>query len=133
MKKHLWAAATCMSFVFGLPSAMAGSLSDNELVALQAAMQGHIDQSVVNGALLAIDAKTGELNHYYPTKAHPKVMTMGDNFVMCAEVVDDDGKGSMANFYVAREGSRYVIFQSTFGADPALDQMMKDGRVAMAN
>ncbi len=133
MNKYLLAAATCVSFALVLPTAMAGSLGDNDLVALQAAMQSHIDQSVINGALLAIDAKTGELEHYYPTKAHPKVMTMGDNFVMCAEMVDDDGKESMANFYVAREGGRYVVFQSTFGADPALEQMMKDGRVAMAN
>lgn len=133
MKKHLWAIAACVSFAVCAPAAVAGPLGNNELVELQAAMQSHIDQSIVNGALLAIDANTGNLNQYYPTKAHPKVMTMGDNFVLCAEVVDDDGKESMANFYVAREGSRYVVFQTTFGADPALERMMKDGRVAMAN
>lgn len=133
MQKFLLTASVCVSLGFGISPALAGSISDSELVSLQVTMQSHIDATLVEGAMLSMDAASGNVMHYYPTKAHPKVMTMGDNFIMCAEMVDENGNNSMANFYIARAGAKFMVFQTTVGSDPILEKLMKDGRVAMAN
>lgn len=132
MKQFLAASALCTTLL-AMPTAYAGTLSDTDLMALQVTMQSHIDASLVDGAMLYMDPETGNVMHYYPTKAHPKVMSLGDNFVMCAEVVDDMNKASMANFYITRSGAHFVVFQTTVGTDPTLQKLMKDGRATMAN
>ena len=134
MKKHL---AACIIFaglnLFQPAAAMAEPLSDADMVALQVAMQTHIDSALVDGAVLSLDPATGNVVSYYPTKAHPKIMTMGKHIIMCSDFVDVSGKPTMANFYMASDKGRYVVFNTTFGVDPALEKMMKDGKVAMAN
>ena len=115
------------------PPAMAGTLQDGDLLALQVTLQSYIDASLVNGALLSVDAESGKTVQYFPTKAHPKVMALGNDYVMCAEVVDAEGKASMADFYFTRNGGNFVVFQSVVGHDPLLEKLMADNRVSMAN
>lgn len=115
------------------PPAMAGTLQDGDLLALQVTLQSYIDASLVNGALLSVDAESGKTVQYFPTKAHPKVMALGNDYVMCAEVVDAEGKASMADFYITRNGGTFVVFQSVVGHDPLLEKLMADNRVSMAN
>jgi hypothetical protein len=106
---------------------------DGDLLALQVTLQSYIDASLVNGALLSVDAESGKTVQYFPTKAHPKVMALGNDYVMCAEVVDAEGKASMADFYITRNGGNFVVFQSVVGHDPLLEKLMADNRVSMAN
>jgi hypothetical protein len=114
-------------------AAPAWALESNDLVALQAAMQSHIDAVTIDGAVLNFVAAEGKAVPLYPSKAHPKIMTMGAHFVMCADFVDAAGNAVMANFYMAKNESGYVVYHTTFGPDAALEAMMKDGKVAMAN
>lgn len=134
MKKHL---SACIIFaalsIFNPTAASADPLSDADIVALQVTMQSHIDSVLVDGAMLSLDPATGTVVSYYPTKAHPKIMTMGKHIIMCADFVDVSGKTTMANFYIANDKGRYVVFNTTVGADPVLEKLMKDGKVAMAN
>ena len=48
-------------------------------------------------------------------------------------VVDAEGKASMADFYITRNGGTFVVFQSVVGHDPLLEKLMADNRVSMAN
>lgn len=134
MKKILSACAVLATLSFANPAtAVAETLSDADMVSLQVTMQSHIDSVLVEGAMLSLDPASGDVVAYYPTKAHPKIMTMGNYIIMCADFVDADGKGAMANFYMAKDKGRYVVFNTTMGADPVLEKLMKDGKVAMVN
>lgn len=132
MKSFLLTALSVVAISFATP-ALAAKLSDGEIVKLQAEMQMHIDAVSVEGALLGFDAATGKVLSYVPTKAHPKIMAMGEHIIMCADVVDASGKTAMVNFYMAKNGGRYVVFHTTFGDDPALMRMMQSGQIMMAN
>ncbi len=134
MKKHISACFVLASLSFAnCTASLADPVTDADLITLQAAMQSHIDSVLVDGALLGVNAANGNVQEYFPTKAHPKIMTMGEHFVMCSDVVDAAGQKAMANFYIAKDGKRFVVFNTTIGADPVLDKLMQDGKVAMAN
>lgn len=51
-------------------------------------MQQHIQRSLVKDAILQLDAETGEIRSLYPTKAHPTIIAMGDNFILCTDLLD---------------------------------------------
>lgn len=134
MKRLLSIAVIAIAAAFSAaPVHAAGKLSDAQLVQLQALLQRHIDSNLVDGAIPQIDNKDGHLLNYFPTKAHPKIMTTDNFIILCADFVDGDGKQVMANFYVANSNDHYVVFQSTFGHDPALEHLMKSGAAEMAN
>ena len=123
----------CLLSALSATPAFAASLSVQDQVSLQAAMQQYIDSHAVKDALLQIDASTGNINEYVVTKAHPKMMTWGSNAILCSDFVDQSGKTVMGNFYVARTDNGFVVFQVSFGMDPVLDKLMKDGKAVMAN
>jgi hypothetical protein len=130
MKSVLFAAVLLSLNALG---AAAETLSNEKLVKLQTVMQGYIDANAINGALLRFDASTSQVTELFATKAHPKIMTIGQHFVMCADFVDAQGKPVMGNFYIAQDGDRFVVFNTTWGEDAALMSMMKDGKASMAN
>lgn len=132
MFKKLAPAVLALSLFVGAP-ASASTLSGSALVDLQVAMQQYIDSAVVDDALLQVDPATGLIKSYFAVKAHPKIMTWGDNIIMCSDFRDEAGNVVMGNFYMTKRNGQYTVFQATFGADPALDKLMKDGKVAMAN
>lgn len=125
--------AASLFFLASLPGAAAKTLSEGELATLQAAMQNHIDQVSVDGALLELNTKNGQVLELYPAKAHPKIMAAGKYFVLCADFRDENGKDVMVNFYMANNGGRYVVFATTFGHDEALERMLKKGTASAAN
>ena len=134
MKNVLAAVVMSLAVAAFPPLAGAGApLSSSELVELQAMLQTHIEDSLVEGALLDVNDSDGGLKAYYPTKAHPKIMSAGEFLILCADMVDDAGLQVMANFYVARGSHGYVVFETTFGDDPALAALMKSGKAVMAN
>ena len=51
----------------------AGSISIDQKAALQVVMQQHIQTSLVDGAYLYLDRKTGEIRKLYPARAHPVI------------------------------------------------------------
>lgn len=134
MKRVFWICMMAAAAIFTPATASAEiRLTDTQLVELQAVLQTHIDDNLVGGALLRVSEKDGSLLSYYPTKAHPKIMSTDKFLILCAEFIDNDGGDVMANFYLAQSGGRYVVFETTFGPDPALEHLMKSGRAIMAN
>lgn len=132
MKRTLSFLALAITLNLTGPAAAAGKLSGADLIGLQAALQSHIDVNLVDGAMLQMDA-SGSIDTYFPLRNHPKIMTAGDFLVMCADFVDSAGNPVMANFYVKSSAGQYVFFDATFGADPALEALMKSGAATMAN
>ncbi len=130
MKRTILAVALLSLTSFCTPAL---ALTDDELVKLQTVMQTHIDTNALNGALLRFDVETKQVSEMFATKAHPKIMTLGKHFVMCADFVDAQGKKLMGNFYIAQEAERFVVFNTTWGDDAALMSLMSSGQLKMAN
>ena len=104
----------------------------NDKVNLQASMQRHIDTLTVNGAYLHFDPAAGEVQRLHPVTAHPVIMQMGDNFVLCFDFKDDAGKDVAVDFYMARKGKSFVVFHAAVSNRQALQKLMKAGKVTRA-
>lgn len=94
---------------------------------LQAAMQQHIERSLVDGAILHLDTDTGEVKALYPTQAHPMVIAMGDNFVLCADLRDKAGNTMPLDLYMAPSGRSYKVFHSEINNRVPLTKFIKKG------
>lgn len=114
-------------------AAPADAAKVGEMAAMQAAMQQHIDRSLINGALPNFDMKTGKMRHLYPAKAHPMILSLGDYFVLCSDFRDEANAAVNVDFYLALENGRYVIFQMAVEDRKALMQQVRDGKAKRLN
>lgn len=96
--------------------------------AMQAAMQRHIDRTLVNGAYLHLDMNTGEVHLLYPAQAHTTVLSMGDYFVLCSDFRDAADGSVNVDFYLAREDDRFVVFHSVVDDRDVLRQWLREGK-----
>jgi hypothetical protein len=119
-------AAAIAGAVAGAP---ANAASVAEKVALQAAMQRHIDQQSIDGVYLHMDVAGGEVHKLYPLTAHPKVMQMGEHFVLCFDFKDEAGKKVDVDFYMARKGKSYVVFHQTVNDHSLIGRLMSTGKI----
>ena len=94
---------------------------------LQAAMQRHLDRQLVDGAILHLDLQTGEVEHLYPTQAHPMIMTLGNYFVMCSDLKDESGQSYPIDLYMAQVGNRFVVFRTVIDDRTPLKALMNNG------
>ena len=108
-----------------LPARAETPVSEAEMVSLQAAMQIHIDQNLVDGALLQLDDKTGKVRPLYPAKAHPKIMALGRYYYLCANFRDELGNEVMVNFFAVKDHDRYVIFYTDFDDNKELEHLIE--------
>ncbi len=123
-------AALCITLAGGLPVHADGAAdSTADKVRLQAAMQRHIDSLTIDGAVLHLDLASGEGIELFPTQAHPMIMTMGDHFVLCAELKDAAGRPLPIDLYMADTDGRFVTFRTEIGNRSPLQEMMKRGQV----
>ncbi len=117
----------------GSPARAETEVPATEAIGLQAAMQSYIEANLVNGALLHIDDTTGIAHSYYPAKAHPKIMQVGRYYYLCASFRDTGGQDVMLNFYVAKDGNRYVVFHTLIGEDDALEARIEAHAAKLMN
>jgi hypothetical protein len=110
----------------------AHSATIGEMAAMQAAMQQHIDRSLVKGALPHFDMKTGKMRQLYPAKAHPMIFSMGDYFVLCSNF-RDAGNAVNIDFYLARENGLYVVFQMVVEDRKVLMRKISEGTAKRLN
>lgn len=120
---------TFLILCFALISFGATAAGTSEKAVLQAAMQRHIDSQLVDGVVLDLDLETGEVTKLYPTKAHPMILKMGDNFVLCVTLNDTSGNKSLADYYMAPQGAEFVVIRTEINNRDALKNLMKAGVV----
>ena len=94
---------------------------------LQAAMQRHIDRSLIDGALPYLDLESGEVTDLYPTEAHPMIFTIGEGYVLCADLRTMEGTSRPVDFYLMPSGRRYKIVRIEIDNRPPLKALMKAG------
>lgn len=109
------------------PAALLAAPDAALATALQATMQQHIDRSRVNGAFLALDLKSGKLRRLAPGAAHPQIFAMQDGYVLCADMRDEAGNNINVDFFVARKGQGFVVYQSEVDNRDAFRALIKQG------
>jgi hypothetical protein len=124
-------AFACAAVAFSAGAASALSLQDK--ATLQAAMQRHVDRQSVEGAYLHLDAKSGDVVKLHPVTAHPMIMRMGENFVLCFDFRDSAGKDVPIDFYMARKKDSFVVFHASVSDRSVLQRLMQSGKVVRAD
>ena len=94
---------------------------------LQAAMQRHLDRSSIDGALPFMNLETGEVEPLYPTESHPLILTIGDSFVLCADLRTAEGVKRIVDFYLTPAGKRYKIIRMEVDNRAPLKALMTAG------
>ncbi|UUX48491.1 hypothetical protein NUH88_13850 [Nisaea acidiphila] len=110
-------------------SGPATALTLSEKASIQAAMQRHVDGSLVDGAILYLNPKDGEVHKLHPVTAHPMILSMGAHYVLCFDFRDDTGKEVPIDYYMARTSNDYVVFHTAIADRGLLQRLMKDGTV----
>jgi hypothetical protein len=105
---------TAMIIIVGVSTAgFAGndpSIRGQMRTGIQAAMNEHIKDNMVNGRYAIYDAKKGELKWLTLDKLHEGIVKKGDFYVSCADFVDAQGKKYDIDYLVApKEGSYRVL------------------------
>lgn len=100
-----------------------------EKAALQAAMQRHIDRSMVDGVILHLDRASGDVQRLHPVTAHPMILVFGEHFVLCFDFRDDAGNNVPIDYYMARQGSGYTVFHTAVADRALLQDLMAAGKV----
>lgn len=107
-------------------------VSTTKKIMLQATMQQSIARQLVDGKYYYFDAKAAKVHALYPGKTHPMIMRMGEHFILCTNFRKDDGKAVNVDFYVARQGDSFVIFDTVVDNRAPIKQLMKAGHVRVA-
>ena len=110
--------------LFSLPGT-AAEISPEIQVQLQAAMQQYIDQVSTEGAYTYIDYKSEDLKTVYPANVHPMVLSLGKDYFVCAEMVDENGSHITADFLVRKFGDDYRVVQMILDNRPVVESAMK--------
>lgn len=126
---HLFALGLFMFAAMVIPHTDAAALSLSEKAAIQAAMQRHVDASLVDGSVLYLDPADGDVRKLHPVTAHPMILSMGDHYVLCFDFRDDSGNDVPIDYYMARNDGDYVVFHTAIADRALLQRLMKDGRV----
>ncbi len=116
--------------VLGILSLISAGASAKETVdraRLQAAMQQHIERSLVDGAILHLDTETGKVRSLYPTQAHTMIIAMGDNFVLCTDLRDKAGNTMPLDLYMAPRGRSFTVFHTEIDNRAPLKTFMRKG------
>ena len=103
------------------------SLSLSEKATLQAAMQTHIDRSLVDGAFLRLNESTGEVETLRPAAAHPVILKMGKYFVLCSDFRSESGATVNVDFFLAPKGNGYMVFDQQVENRALVERLMQSG------
>jgi hypothetical protein len=80
-------------------------------VEMQTAMLTYTESIFVDGSYSYIDTQADALKTVYLANVHPFVLTMGSDFVVCSEMIDDTGNSITADFLVRRIEGKYKVVQ----------------------
>ena len=127
--RNLLAVSGLCAVMLSSVSASEGSISLAEKASLQAAMQRHIDSVLVTGRYLHMDEDSGEVRALRPLAAHPVILRMGEYYVMCADFRGENGAEVNVDYYLARKGSSFVVFDEQVENRALVHKLMKSGKI----
>ena len=117
--------ALIVALFAALPAQADVSLADRAL--LQATMQRHIEASLVGGKFLHVDPSSGDIVGFDVDDAHPMILTHGEHFILCASFKDAKGAEVNVDFFIARRGNGFVVFNQQVDNRQVIAKLMKSG------
>ena len=114
-----------------LPST-AFALDLGEKAKLQGAMASHIDQLSINGNYPYLDTKTCKRRRLHAVTAHPVIMQIGKDYVLCFDFKDEGGRDVTVDFYIAPKNDFYVVFHTAIANRALLEGLIKTGAARRA-
>ena len=95
---------------------------------LQIAMQQHIEQEKIDGAILNINFDTGEVERLFPVEAHPMVIELANGYVLCADLAREDGTTVPLDVYMVPDGGDLIIFDTVIANRGPLARLIRSGK-----
>lgn len=116
-----------LTLVAGLvaPPAFAAKLSTGLQVELQSAMLAHNDSILVDGSYRYLDTGSDSMRVVYPANAHPFVVTLGEDYFVCSEFINDKGDTVTADYLVRKVEDKYKVVQMILDDRESLSKAMK--------
>ena len=108
-----------------LTPAYADELSTELQVELQSAMLTFNDSILVDGSYRYLDTTSDTMRIVYPANAHPFIVTLGDDYFVCSEFINDKGVTITADYLVRQVGEQYKVVQMILDDRESLQQAMK--------
>jgi hypothetical protein len=128
MHKMLVLSVAFLAFYLA-PGRDAGADIPAELqVELQSVMLNYMDQIAPDGAYRYVDTETNTLRTVYPANIHPFVIQAGDDYFVCAELIDEDGNNLTADFLVREIEGAFRVVQLVIGDRAAIQAIMANIR-----
>ena len=125
--------AVVLGLGFWAGASDAWALGLSEKAELQAAMQRHVDRQSIEGTYPALDPGSGEVLRLHPVTAHPMILQMGEDFVLCFDFRDGKGQDVPVDFYMTRKDGTFMVFHSAARNRQMLHDFMKAGKVSRAD
>ena len=102
-----------LTLIAGLvsPPAYADKISTELKVELQTAMLAYNDSILVDGSYSYLDTRLDAMRTAYPANAHPFVVTLGEDYFVCSEFINDKGNTITADYLVREIGKQYKVVQ----------------------
>ena len=114
--------------------ALASQNSDVLLKAeLQAAMQREIESRLVDGGYMHFDSRKNKIATYYPMKAHPMMLRMGDDYILCSDFQNKAGENVNVDFFLTRRGKSFIVFQTSIDARSSVIELVNSGVASVFN
>ena len=108
-----------------LAPANAGKLSTELQVELQTAMLTYNDSILADGSYRYLDTRSDSMRIVYPANAHPFVVTLGEDYFVCSEFINDKGNTITADYLVRKIGGQYKVVQMILDDRESLQRAMK--------
>ncbi len=95
----------------GLTKAEANQpLTAEDKIALQSALLDFFEQGGdADGTFRIIDRTTGDMLKMHTDALHPRIITLGPDYVVCIQLFDTSGQGHEADFVMRRGSGGWIV------------------------
>lgn len=92
---------------------------------LQGAMMDYIDYNSVDGKFVYLDAMKNKVTNFYPANLHPRILKIGQYFVLCSDFKTEAGKNVDVDFLAVKIDNEMRVLQALVGRRDVIRSMMK--------
>lgn len=123
-------AAFALALTLMAPGALHAAESMTETrITIRAALQRGLDASLIEGAVQRIDLASGEVRSFYPVENHPMILELGDLYVLCSDLMGQDGDRVTVDYFFAPADGSYSVIRTEIGNRAPLEALMKAGKL----
>ena len=93
---------------------------------LQAAMQNYIEDRLVDGEYLYLDADNGVVARARPSAAHPTILQIKNGYILCSDFRTSAGEALNVDFFLARFPAAASLLPAESVATAAISHVPPD-------